>query len=119
VSLAYVLASLKAHYGKDWVDVATFVTAGAYVLYRRWRRHSPMRLRVAARHMMDGSAVFPLALLSVSVFSRHAVEALLASSRVTLSIAGLFALLSVLSDDDDGGAPPAPRKGRPPKRSSP
>lgn len=52
---------------------------------------------------MDGSTVFPLALLALSVLSRHLVEQLLAASRVTLSIAGAFALLSVLEDDARGG----------------
>jgi hypothetical protein len=51
-----VLATLWTHYDKDWVDVATFVTAGVNVLYHWWRSHSPMKLRGAARHMMDRSA---------------------------------------------------------------
>lgn len=103
MSLADVGAFLWKHYHKDWVDVGTFVCAGLYALWKWVRCGFKMRLRGFGRHVMDGSTVFPLALLALSVLSRHLVEQLLAASRVTLSIAGAFALLSVLEDDARGG----------------
>ena len=88
------------HYHKDWVDVGTIVFAFVYVAYRVVRKwpERPVAMTVA-RNAMDGAAVFPLLLLTVAVFSRHAIEGLLEASRPTLSLAGFFALLSVLSDD--------------------
>jgi hypothetical protein len=80
-----------------------------YAAYRWSRSPRPRRIRDIARHLMDGSTVFPLALLSVSVLSRRVVEALLSSSRVTLSIAGAFALLAVLGDEAQDDPRPAPR----------
>ena len=91
---------LWVHYHKDWVDVGTIVFAFLYV-GSRVARNWPIRPATStiARSAMDGAAVFPLLLLTLAVFSRHAVEGLLEASRPTLSLAGFFALLSVLSDE--------------------
>jgi len=102
VNIAGVGAFLWLHYQKSWVDVGTIVVALCYTLYRAYRTGFRMKLRDAGRQAMDGAAVFPLFLLALTVFSRHILEALMASSRGTLSIAGLFALFAILSDDDSG-----------------
>ncbi len=90
---------LWVHYHKDWVDVGTFIVAGVYASYKAMRAGFDLRPTTFGRYILDGSALFPLILLSMSVFSRHLIEDLLSASRVTLSIAGSFALLAILESD--------------------
>ena len=99
---------LWLHYHKDWVDVGTFIVAGLWGAFRwvkggckarlqrvgRWRWHR-------ARCRSASTTIFPLLVLSGSVLSRQALVALENASRVTLAIAGLFALLSVLQIDEE------------------
>ena len=105
MNIAGVGSFLWLHYQKDWVDVGTFLVSLLYTVYRAYRTGFKMKLRDAGRQAMDGAAVFPLLLLALTVFSRHILEALMASSRVTLSIAGLFALFAILGDNDSEEKP--------------
>lgn len=92
---------LWLHYHKDWVDVGTFIVAGLWGTFRWLRSSRKARLQRIGRWCMDGTTIFPLLVLSGSVLSRQALVALENASRVTLAIAGLFALLSVLQIDED------------------
>lgn len=93
---------LWVHYHSNWVDVGTVLCALCWSLLRLVRLRRRVALTVIGYWAMDGMSIFPLALLSLSVFSRHIVEALLAASRPTLAIAGFFALMSVLTLDARG-----------------
>jgi hypothetical protein len=92
-------AFLWSHYHKNWIDVCTFLVAVIFAAWKWLRTPSPRKLRSLGRHVMDGSAVFPLMMLTIAVLSRHAIDGLLSASRPTLSIAGFFSLLAVLEDD--------------------
>ncbi len=89
---------LWVHFHKDWFDPATFIFALLFLAYKAVRTKGTT-LSEAGRTVMDGSAIIPLLMLTLSAVSRHALEALLNGSRVTLSIAGFFALTAVLQID--------------------
>jgi hypothetical protein len=46
----------------------------------------------------NGVALFPLLILTLSVFSSHLVDSLVQASKISLSVAGAFALLAILEE---------------------
>lgn len=49
----------------------------------------------------NGAALFPLFVMSLSVISSALLKGLVESSKMSLAVAGLFALLAILEDSDD------------------
>jgi hypothetical protein len=84
------------------VDVATLILALLYaaIMHRRvgkalGRKPISMQTGLCVVH---GIALFPLLLLSLSVFSSQALEELVHSDKIIISVAGIVALLAVLED---------------------
>jgi hypothetical protein len=57
----------------------------------------PLALRTAQADLdfANGKALFPLGVLVLAAFSTSLVTQLLSASRITLSVAGIFALLAL------------------------
>ncbi|MGB9988797.1 hypothetical protein [Pseudoduganella rhizocola] len=83
----------------NWVDIGSVLTGGLYMLYRHFT--SPMTDRrflskQTGMYFANGSALFPLILMVCSVASSSIVRSLLDASRISLAVAGCFALFAIL-----------------------
>ncbi len=95
----------------SWVDlvsvgIALLFSLAKYFLLERKKFIS----RVTAYDFATGTSLFPMLMLGLSVFSSDILEALLEANTVTLSVAGLFALFSMLEDEFEKEEPK--RRGR-------
>jgi hypothetical protein len=86
----------------SWVDIFTLVTAIGYSLLMHKRVGIPAGKSLVCREtglsIAHGVALFPLFLLAVSSISSHALDALLHSHKIILSVAGGLALLAILEE---------------------
>lgn len=104
MTAGFVLAAWE-HLRDGWVDPTTCLVAMGYA---GWRHHkiSPTKKfisRETGADVLNGTAIFPLLLLTLSVFSRYLAAELMLTNKVILFAAGVVALLAVLEDSD----PPA------------
>jgi multisubunit Na+/H+ antiporter MnhF subunit len=80
-------------------DILTLVVAVAVALGKCWRHgHSVISVNMGF-NVIHGLAIFPLLMLSLSAISREALDSVLASNRLILSVAGLIALLAILEKE--------------------
>lgn len=84
----------------NWVDDGTFVVAIGYALVRHFRRQPRKAFRSGAtrKDFLDGTALFPLFVLSLSLFSDRLTQDLLHANKLILSVAGVVAILAVLEE---------------------
>ena len=87
----------------SWFDIVTFVVAIAVSLAKCHRHGHKFISGETGRDILHGIAIFPLFMLTVSVFSNEALQSLLSSSRIILSVAGAVALFSILEDEFERG----------------
>ena len=85
----------------NWFDLASF---GFALVYAFWRsKKAPTRhgliSKASAMNIANGTSLFPLLALSLSLFSSHLLEEIIHANRLILSVAGLCALLALLEDD--------------------
>jgi hypothetical protein len=67
----------------------------------RWSLADAMKTffrKATAADLASGVGIFPLCLLSASLFSDHFLNALVAGNRLMLSVAGVVALFGALED---------------------
>ena len=84
----------------NWVDVLTLLVAVAYAIYKNTRRpYQRLISRETGLEVAHGVALFPLILLIGSSLSSAALNSLLHSHKIILSVAGLVAILSILEED--------------------
>lgn len=69
--------------------------------YRRTKFFS----KATGMDFANGAALFPLLILTFCVLSSELVKGLVEASKMSLSVAGFFALLAIL-DDSDNNKPP-------------
>jgi hypothetical protein len=84
----------------NWIDDGTFFVALVYAFYRHLRS-KPRKAFVSKRtrkDFLDGTALFPLAVLTLSLFSPRLTSDLLHANKLILSVAGFVAILAVLED---------------------
>ena len=85
-----------------WVDTLTILTAILYSVYIHHKVGKPAGQKFVSRDtglaVAHGVALFPLFLLAVSSLSSAALEQLLHSHKIILSVAGLVALLAILEE---------------------
>lgn len=86
-----------------WFDIVTFVVAVAVSVAKCHRPKHKFVSGQTGRDILHGIAIFPLFMLMVSVFSNEALQNLLSSSRIILSVAGAVALFSILEDEFERG----------------
>ena len=54
--------------------------------------------RETRKNFVDGTALFPLAILTLSLFSPRLISDLLHANKLILSVAGFVSILAVLED---------------------
>jgi EamA domain-containing membrane protein RarD len=82
----------------NWVDLGTLLVAVSYACYIR-PKHQPLISKKTGLRVAHGVALFPLFLLACSSISSSALNALLHSHKIILSVAGVVALLAILEED--------------------
>lgn len=85
----------------NWVDIGSMLLAALYTALLWWRNRGSASFiqRETARNFVNGLALLPLLMLPASVLSSKMLTALVQSSRITLAVAGVVALIAVLEDD--------------------
>ena len=86
----------------NWVDIGSCVTGAIFVVYR-WllKPHEGPRKLLSKHSCLDfanGASLFPLLIMVFSVASTTLLNGLLTSSKLTLTTAGLFAIIAILED---------------------
>jgi hypothetical protein len=84
-------------------DIVTFVVAVVVSVAKCQRHKHNFVSGQTGRDILHGIAIFPLFMLMVSVFCNEALQSLLSSSRIILSVAGAVALFSILEDEFERG----------------
>jgi hypothetical protein len=94
-----VAGIIGGYFDANWVDVGAYLGGVAYAI-RKYLTVQPRRPKFlcaqAGLDFADGTALFPLGVLALAAFSTWLVTQLLSASRITLSVAGVFALLALL-----------------------
>ena len=82
----------------NWVDVCSFLAGIAHIAYRRCGNLHNKNLisTTTAIQYATGVAIFPQLLLTFCVLSSQLERSLLAASKISLSVAGVFALVALL-----------------------
>lgn len=124
-----------SYFDGSFVDVGSLVLALVFVVWQR--RNLPCEdrcdfwSRQTGRALVNAISIFPLLLLSLSIFSSKLTELLLSGSKITLTIAGCYALFTMLEDlggknaslakisEPEQMGPPAPPKLAPEMRMQP
>lgn len=91
---------ISAQVDGHWFDICSLIGGLIYALIR-WARHGRQHKLISKETGLDianGVGLFPLLVLSFASFSTTALNALLQSNRLILSVAGIVALLAVLED---------------------
>ncbi|NMM19129.1 MAG: hypothetical protein HHJ15_04080 [Rhodoferax sp.] len=106
-------ANLVASYvDGSWLDIFSFIFALVYVR-RQWGKkpeltRGPFLCRDIGFEFANAASIFPLFLLTLTVFSTKLTVALLTGNKIILAIAGGFALFSLLEDRSVQSAEPIP-----------
>lgn len=89
------------HIDGNWIDVCSVATGILYIAAQKYRRTSPCKIisKQTGFDFANGAALFPLLILAFSVLSSDLVKSLVEASKMSLSIAGCFALLAILEDE--------------------
>jgi hypothetical protein len=87
----------------NWVDIVTLAVALAYAA---WECRKPNAAKFISKEtglrVAHGIALFPLFLLALSSVSGSALDAILHSHKIILSVAGFLALLAILEEKPPG-----------------
>lgn len=81
--------TLKDVFDGNWVDLLTFLVAVAYAGFQCYRNGKQRFIsKETGLTVAHGAALFPLVLLTGASISSHALDALLHSHKIILSVAG-------------------------------
>lgn len=77
-----------------------------YTVVQRCRGKAKGRLvsKQTGLDFANGTALFPLMIMACCALSSELIKSLVEASKISLSIAGLFALIAILEDNDDNGS---------------
>lgn len=91
-------AFARAYVDASWVDVLSLIGGLAYAHLQRRRCGSlhPWVSKNTGMDVANGVSLVPLALLAVGGLSNKVLTELLQANRLTLAVAGIFALLAIL-----------------------
>jgi hypothetical protein len=98
------MASVLSFFDGSWFDAASFAVAVAYAYWKSLRAPVKQKFisKSTAMDVANGTSLFPLFALSLSLFSSKLLEEIIHSNKLILSVAGLCALLALLEDDFKG-----------------
>lgn len=92
--------SLVALLDGSWFDAASLGVAIGYSAQKCYRAENQRWIsRATGFDIANGVAIFPLLMLSLGSLSSPALEALIASNRVILTVAGIVAIFALVSED--------------------
>lgn len=98
----FAFSWLSNYFDGSFVDVGSILVALCFVLWHRHRLPCNTRCaflsRETGRLLVNAISIFPLFLLAASIFSSKLTELLLGGSKITLTIAGSYALFTMLED---------------------
>lgn len=88
------------HFDGNWIDACSFVSGLIYIPIQRYRRQTKTKLfcKATGSDFANGAALFPLFVLTMSAFSTELLKGLLEASKLSLCVAGVFALLSIIEE---------------------
>jgi hypothetical protein len=84
VGLSY--ETLVKIFDGNWVDAATLLVAVIYAYLRRSSPNQPFLSKETGLRIAHGVALFPLALLTLASISSFALDAILHSHKIILSV---------------------------------
>jgi hypothetical protein len=84
----------------NWVDCGSFACGVVYASWQAWRERARRRFlsRTTAFDFANGIALFPQTLMLLCVLSTTIVDGLVEASKLSLCVAGGFALIALLED---------------------
>lgn len=83
----------------NWVDMGSLLVALAYAYWKTRCAKKRFISKYTAIQLANGTSLFPLTLLGLSLFSSKLLSALLSANKLILSVAGICALLAMLEED--------------------
>lgn len=84
----------------NWVDCGSFLSGLIHMALRSWKARGRRNFisRRTAFDFANGIALFPQTLMLLCVLSTTIINGLVAASRLTLCVAGSFALIALLEE---------------------
>jgi hypothetical protein len=84
----------------NWVDCGSFACGVIYAAWQAWRERERRRFvsRATAFDFANGVALLPQSLMLLCVLSTTIIDGLIEASKLSLCIAGGFALIALLED---------------------
>lgn len=90
------------YFDGSFLDVGSILVAVCFVLWHRGRQPKTLRCpflsRETGRLLVNAVSIFPLLLLACSILSSKITAILLGGNRIILTIAGCYALFTMLED---------------------
>lgn len=106
--MEWLATFFKSYVDGSLLDILSLVVAFAYVMRQRCKLPAEQRCnfwsRQTGRAMANALTLFPLGLLALSIVSSKLTEWLLSGSKITLTIAGGYALFAMLEDQSEKNA---------------
>jgi hypothetical protein len=95
----------------NWVDCGSFASGLVHMVWRGWKARGRRNFisRRTAFDFANGIALFPQTLMLLCVLSTTIVNGLVAASKLSLCVAGSFALIALLEETSQ---PEQRRRGR-------
>lgn len=84
----------------NWIDIFSFGLALLYAFAKALKRR-PVRFvsKAMVSDLANGTSLFPLFLLGMTIVSSRLLRELLRANKLILSVAGICALIALLEDD--------------------
>jgi hypothetical protein len=84
----------------NWVDCGSFASGVIYTAWQAWRERTMRNFisRATAFDFANGVALFPQSLMLLCVLSTTIINGLVEASKLSLCVAGSFALIALLED---------------------
>jgi len=81
--------------------MSSFVIAAIYACYRKMRLNDHRWIcKETGVDIANGASLFPLLILVTASFNNELIKGLLSNNKIIFSVAGVFALLSILDEGE-------------------
>ena len=94
----------------NWIDVGSIAIAASYAAWKaKCRPNQKIISKATSLDLANGTSLFPLLLLGMSIISSELLRELLGANKLILSVAGFCALLAMLEEEPE---PPVTKRTR-------